>query len=55
MIYKNIVTGAIIDSPCTISGGDWELEEKEIELVVEEDTTEKEVETVKKEKKSNKK
>ena len=23
MIYKNIVTGAIIDSPCIISGGDW--------------------------------
>lgn len=23
MKYRNIKTGAIIDSPCTISGGDW--------------------------------
>lgn len=29
MIYKNIKTGAVIDSPCTISGGDWELQESE--------------------------
>lgn len=25
MIYKNIITGAIIDSPCLISGEDWEI------------------------------
>lgn len=25
MIYKNTKTGAIIDSPCKISGGDWVL------------------------------
>ena len=29
MIYKNMKTGAVIDSPCTISGGDWELQETE--------------------------
>ncbi len=29
MIYKNIKTGAVIDSPCNISGGDWELQESE--------------------------
>lgn len=30
MIYKNTKTGAILDSPCTISGGDWlPLEEAE--------------------------
>lgn len=23
MIYKNGKTGAVIDSPCIISGGDW--------------------------------
>lgn len=23
MIYKNTRTGAVIDSPCLISGGDW--------------------------------
>jgi predicted transcriptional regulator len=34
MKYKNTKTGAIIDSPCIISGGDWinlEEEVKEIE------------------------
>lgn len=29
MVYKNIKTGAVIDSPCNISGGDWELQETE--------------------------
>lgn len=29
MIYKNTKTGAVIDSPCNISGGDWELQEPE--------------------------
>lgn len=29
MIYKNSKTGAVIDSPCNISGGDWELQETE--------------------------
>ena len=24
MKYKNVITGAIIDSPCLISGEDWE-------------------------------
>jgi len=23
MIYRNTKTGAIIDSPCIVSGGDW--------------------------------
>lgn len=27
MIYRNSKTGAVIDSPCVISGGDW-VEEK---------------------------
>jgi len=40
MRYKNIKTGAIVDSPCLISGGDWvdmekledeELEDKDVE------------------------
>lgn len=31
MIYKNTKTGAVIDSPCNISGGDWELQETETE------------------------
>lgn len=43
MIYKNIITGAIIDSPCLISGDDWEeVEETTVEI---EETTE-EVEEV---------
>lgn len=29
MVYKNTVTGAIIDSPCIISGGDWVISEPE--------------------------
>ena len=27
MNYRNIKTGAVIDSPCPISGGDWAPEE----------------------------
>lgn len=58
MIYKNIVTGAIIDSPCLISGGDWEEVEEttteEVEIEKEEETTE-EAKEPKKGKKSNKK
>lgn len=58
MIYKNIVTGSIIDSPCLISGGDWEEVEEttteEVEIEKEEETTE-EAKEPKKGKKSNKK
>lgn len=36
MRYRNTKTGAIIDSPCNISGGDWQLEtvvtEEEVEV-----------------------
>lgn len=28
MIYKNTKTGAMLDSPCVISGGDWVEEGK---------------------------
>lgn len=58
MIYKNIITGAIIDSPCLISGEDWkEVEEtttEEVEVEEEGETTE-ETEESKKGKKSKKK
>ena len=69
MKYKNVITGAIIDSPCLISGKDWEevienianeseeIEEAEdIEETTEdiEETTE-DIEEPKKGKKSNKK
>ena len=27
MIYRNTKTGAIIDSPCIVRGGDWVAEE----------------------------
>ncbi|WP_314558728.1 hypothetical protein [uncultured Parvimonas sp.] len=44
MIYKNIITGAIIDSPCLISGDDWEEVEEttteEVEVEEVEETTE---------------
>ncbi len=30
MKYKNTKTGAIFDSPCVISGGDWVAEETPI-------------------------
>ena len=42
MIYKNIITGAIIDSPCLISGDDWE----EVEETTEEVEKVEEVEEV---------
>lgn len=45
MIYKNIITGAIIDSPCLISGDDWE-EVEETTVEVEETTEEVENEEV---------
>lgn len=32
MRYRNTKTGAIIDSPCTLSGGDWVTEEEFEEL-----------------------
>lgn len=35
MKYKNTKTGAIIDSPCNISGGDWVAEETTIAIKVE--------------------
>lgn len=33
MRYINIKTGAIIDSPCLISGGDWIEETPKIEKI----------------------
>ena len=40
--YKNTKTGAIINSPCTIQGGDWILytEETEVEEIQAEETEE---------------
>ena len=35
MRYKNLKTGAIFDSPCSISGGDWVAEETTIAIKVE--------------------
>ena len=35
MRYRNLKTGAIIDSPCSISGGDWVAEETTIAIEVE--------------------
>ena len=35
MKYRNTKTGAIIDSPCFISGGDWVAEETTIAIKVE--------------------
>ena len=58
MIYKNIITGAIIDSPCLISGDDWEEVEEttvEVEETTEELENEEEVEETTEGKKSNKK
>lgn len=36
MRYKNTKTGAIIDSPCTISGGDWVKYTNEAKEIIEE-------------------
>lgn len=35
MRYRNLKTGAIIDSPCSISGGDWVAEETTIAIEIE--------------------
>ena len=35
MRYRNLKTGAIIDSPCSISGGDWVAEETTIAIEAE--------------------
>lgn len=59
MIYKNSKTGAVIDSPCIILGGDWELQEPDTkEEAVEnpvEETEEKPVEEPKKTRRTTKK
>lgn len=46
MIYKNSKTGAVINSPCNISGGNWELQESQTEEkpVEEPETTEEVIE-----------
>ena len=44
MRYRNTKTGAIIDSPCTISGGDWAEYTNEAKEIIEE--TEDEVEEI---------
>lgn len=36
MRYRNTKTGAIIDSPCTISGGDWVEYTNEAKEIIEE-------------------
>lgn len=56
MIYKNSKTGAVIDSPCNISGGDWELQETETkeEAVEETETKEEAVEEPKKTRRTKK-
>lgn len=56
MIYKNMKTGAVIDSPCIISGGDWELQESETkeEPVEEPETKEEPVEEPKKTRRTKK-
>lgn len=56
MIYKNSKTGAVIDSPCNISGGDWEFQETETkeEAVEETETEEKPVEEPKKTRRTKK-
>jgi len=56
MKYKNTKTGAIIDSPCKISGGDWikyteEVRETQVDDQVEETKEiEKEIEELEEEK-----
>jgi hypothetical protein len=35
MRYRNTKTGAVIDSPCFISGGDWVAEETTIAIEVD--------------------
>ena len=57
MKYKNVITGAIIDSPCLISGKDWEevIENiaNESEEIEEAEETTEDIEEPKKGKKSN--
>ena len=36
MKYKNTKTGTVIDSPCTISGGDWVKYNNEAKEIIEE-------------------
>lgn len=59
MKYRNVTTGAIIDSPCLILGKDWEelIENttNENEETVEDVEATEETEEPKKGKKSNKK
>lgn len=35
MRYRNLKTGAIFDSPCIISGGDWVAEDTTVNVVVD--------------------
>jgi hypothetical protein len=35
MRYRNLKTGAIINSPCSVSGGDWVAEETTIAIEVD--------------------
>lgn len=35
MRYRNLKTGAIFDSPCIISGGDWVTEDTTVNVVVD--------------------
>ena len=46
MIYRNTKTGAIIDSSCVISGGDWVAEETQ--KVAAEETKETKAKTPRK-------
>lgn len=50
MKYKNTKTGAIIDSPCRISGGDWipyeKGEQKEVPKVEEVDASEEKADEI---------
>ena len=57
MIYVNKKTGATIDSPCLLSGDDWELisEAKEHEEVAEKAVETKEAKEEKPKKRNNKK
>lgn len=41
MRYKNIKTGAIIDSPCVIKGKNWTEEKKEVKKPVKSATKSK--------------
>lgn len=34
MKYRNIRTGVVIDTPCTVSGGNWVLEDKQTDNTV---------------------